>query len=412
MENLTTSDDPLSPEWSDEHFDHLDPQFGRHFNGTLDQMRLRCPVAHSDRHGGFWVVTRYEDVLAVLQDWRTFSNASRVAIPDPPFPPLPLNEMDPPIHGVFKRLVNRYLTPAAVGPYEKPTRQIVTSLIDQFIETGSCEFMEAFAEQLPRQSFFELVFHAPRDEIEQLNHMTRIVAGSPETPGIQEAYVALMAWINGFVDARLEAPPTGDIVDAIITADIDGRPITREEISGLIMLLMFGGFETTASALGQIMIHFGRDPSIPGLLRNKPALVPTAVEEFLRVDAPVTAMARTVTRDTVLGGQQLRPGDKVLFHLSSANRDGDQFRTPAAFDPNRKINRHLAFGAGPHRCVGSNLARLNLRVAVEEITARLDDIRLEDGRGPIEYRSAFNRSPVAVPITFAPGRRRAEAPVG
>jgi cytochrome P450 len=406
MEDLTTSDDPLTPEWSDEHFDHLDPQFGRHFNATLDQMRRRCPVAHSDRHGGFWVVTGYEDVLSVLQDWRTFSNASRVAIPDPPFPPLPLNEMDPPLHGVFKRLVNRYLTPAAVAPYEQPTRRIVTALIDQFIEAGHCEFMEAFAEQLPRQSFFELVFHAPGDEIEQLNHLTKTVAGSPDTPGIQDAYVALMAWINDFVETRLQTPPTGDLIDAIITADIDGRPITRPEISGLIMLLMFGGFETTASALGQIMIHFGRDPSIPELLNHQPALIPTAVEEFLRIDAPVTAMARTVTHDTHLGGQHLHQGDKILFHLSSANRDHHQFTRPAAFNPNRKINRHLAFGAGPHRCVGSNLARLNLRVALEEITTRLHHIHLQNQTTPIDYRSAFNRSPIA----FTPRPPHAEAP--
>jgi cytochrome P450 len=399
------SDVVVTPEWYGQHFDHLDPEFGRQFHATLEQMRQGCPVAHSDRHGGFWILTRYEDVLAVLQDWRTFSNADRVAIPAPPFPPLPLNEMDPPIHGVFKRLVNRYLTPAMVAPYERPTRQLVTSLIDEFIETGSCEFMEAFAEQFPRLSFFELVFHAPPDDIAQLNHLTRIVTGPSETPGIEEAYGALVEWINSFVEQRLAAPGRGDIVDAIATADIAGRPITRQEIIGLILLLMFGGFETTSSALGQTMIHFAHHPAIPEQLRSQPRLIPGAVEEFLRIDAPVACMARTVTRDTLVGGQQLRKGDKVLFHLGSANRDSDQFASPATFDANRRVNRHLAFGAGPHRCVGSNIARLNLRVAIGELTARLDDIRLQDGAEPIEYRSAFNRSPVAVPITFTPGRR-------
>jgi cytochrome P450 len=116
-------------------------------------------------------------------------------------------------------------------------------------------------------------------------------------------------------------------------------------------------------------------------------------------------MARTVTRDTVLGGQRLGKGDKVLFHLASANRDSEQFNSPATFDLNRKVNRHLAFGAGPHRCVGSNLARLNLRVAVEELTTRLDNIRLQDDAEPIEYRSALNRSPVAVPIAFTASHR-------
>lgn len=390
----------MAPDWYGEHFDHLDPEFGRQFHETLDQMRQRCPVAHSDRHGGFWVVTRYDDVLALLQDWRTFSNADRVAVPPPPFPPLPLSEMDPPLHGVFKRLVNRYLTPAVVSAYEEPTRRLVRSLIDGFVDAGACEFMDAFAEQLPRLSFFELVFHAPPDDVAQLNHMTRLVTGPAELPGVQEAYEGLVAWIDGFVEQRLDAPPRDDIVDGIARADIDGRPITREEVVGLILLLMFGGFETTASALGQIVIRLARDPAIHEQLRNEPALIQVAVEEFLRLDAPVACMARTVARDTVLDGRQLRKGDKVLFHLGSANRDEAQFDGPATFDAHRRANRHLAFGAGPHRCVGSNLARLNLRVALQELVTRLDRIGLQDGAEPIEYRSAFNRSPVAVPITF------------
>lgn len=394
-----------TPDWFEQHFDHLDPEFGRQYHETLDQMRSHCPVAHSDRHGGFWVITRYEDVLAVLQDWRTFSNAEKVAVPAPPSPQLPMSEMDPPIHGVFKRLVNHYLTPAAVAPYESETRRLASALIDGFVDAGRCEFMQDFAEQLPRLSFFDLVFHAPPDDIVQLSDLTRLATGSPEEPGVRDAYEGLAAWIDGFIEKRRNAPARDDIVDGILAADIDGRPITRDEIVGLIQLIMFGAFETTASALGQIIIRFARDPGVADELRRNPGLIPTAVEEFLRLDAPVGAMARTVTRDTVLGGKQLRKGDKVLFQLGSANRDGAQFDCPADFKIDRTSNRHLSFGAGPHRCVGSNLARQNLRISVEEILVRLEQIGLQDETAPIAYRSGFNRSPVAVPITFAPASR-------
>src|SRR5207248_2990854 len=167
------------------------------------------------------------------------------------------------------------------------------------------------------------------------------------------------------------------------------------------MLLILGGLDTTAGALGQIMIRFCREPETAQLLRRQPELIPGAVEELLRLEGPFIAIARTAMRDVEVGGQQIKEGDKVMIYWASANRDEDEFSCPHQFDLDRKANRHLAFGVGTHRCPGSNLARLNLRVALQEITRRMADFKLQDG-AEIGYHSALNRAPLTVPIRFTP----------
>jgi cytochrome P450 len=151
------------------------------------------------------------------------------------------------------------------------------------------------------------------------------------------------------------------------------------------------------------MIRFTREPWLPARLRDHPEEVPAAVEELLRLEPPFIAIARTATRDTEIGGRAIAAGDKVLVYWASANRDAAEFPCPADVDLGRTSNRHLSFGAGPHRCAGSNLARMNLRVAVEEVVRRLHDLRLQEGAEPIPFHSALNRAPLTVPITFTPG---------
>jgi cytochrome P450 len=152
-------------------------------------------------------------------------------------------------------------------------------------------------------------------------------------------------------------------------------------------------------------VRFCREPQVPARLRAEPDVLPRAVEELLRLDPPFIAVARVATTDTEVGGRRIEAGQRVLFYWASANRDEAEFACPHSFDPERESNRHLSFGAGPHRCAGSNLARMNLRIALEEVLARLHDLRLAEGAEPIRYHSVLNRSPVAVPVTFTPGPR-------
>jgi cytochrome P450 len=396
---------PITDDWCAHRFDHLSPELAAELHETLARMRSDHPVARSEAHGGFWVVSRYEDVLRVAQDWRTFSSAQGVSVPQTKMVVRALPEhVDPPLHRTYKRLINAYFTPAVVAGYEAPTRDLVTRLIDEFVEAGECDFMADFARPFPGLAFFELVLNAPPDEVAAINELAT-TASVPTNPKARENWQAMFAWIKGFVDERRRRPPRGDVVDAVLAAEVEGRPITEEEVIGVVQLLILGGLETTAGALGQFMIRFAREPEIPASLRRRPELIPDAVEELLRLEPPFIAIARTATCDTEIGGQRIAAGDKVVIYWASANRDEVEFACPAAFDLDRPSNRHLSFGAGPHRCAGSNLARMNLRIAVDEVVRRLDGIALADTGGPIPFHSALNRAPLTVPITFTPGAR-------
>jgi cytochrome P450 len=392
----------ITEDWCAHHFDHISPELAQSLHETLARMRADHPVAYSEEHGGFWVVTRYEDVLRVAQDWRTFSSAHGVSVPDTKMVVKAIPEhIDPPLHRTYRRLINAYFTPTVVAGYEPPTRDLVNRLIDGFVEDGRCDFMADFARPFPGLAFFEMVLNAPSDEVIELNELAT-TASVATNPNAREAWQAMYRWITEFLEARRGQPPRGDVVDAVLAADIDGRPITDEEVIGIIQLLILGGLETTAGALGQFMIRFAREPEIPALLRRRPEAIPSAVEELLRIEPPFIAIARTAMADTEIGGRPVKKGEKVLIYWASANRDEAEFACPAAFDPDRERNRHLAFGAGPHRCAGSNLARMNLRIAVEEVVRRLGDIRLQDGAEPIPFHSVLNRAPLTVPITFTP----------
>ena len=283
------------------------------------------------------------------------------------------------MHREYKRLINAFFTPAAVGEHEPAVRQVVTDLIDGFIEAGSCDFMTAFAQPLPGQVFFESFLHAPADELAEVNRLATI-ASMPYTKEGIEARINMLMWIGDFAEKRRTQTPIGDVVDAVLNAEIEGRPITQEEVVGVIQLLLFGGLDTTAGALGMMMIRFCDQPEIPELLRARPEVIPAAIEELLRLDGPFAFIARTAMRDTELGGRHIKEGDKVLVSWASANRDEAEFPNADRFDFERVSNRHVAFGAGPHRCAGSNLARMNLRIALEEIVGRLENLR-HPGRG-------------------------------
>jgi cytochrome P450 len=389
----------VSDDWCAHHFDHLSPALASNLHDVLTHMRASHPVAHSDTHDGFWVVTRYADVLGVAQDWETFSSAHGVspgvstmtvkAIPE---------HVDPPLHRAYKRVINAWFTPAIVGRHEDATRRIVNQLIDAFVDRGECDFMADFARPFPGLTFFELVLGAPPDEAAMVNALAT-TATDPTNHDSKAAWQEMFEWISGFVDRRRLGPRRDDVVDAVLYAEIEGRPITEEEVIGIVQLLILGGLDTTAGALGSMMIRFCREPEVWALLRERPERIPDAVEELLRLDSSFIAIARTATGDTEVGGQKIGAGEKVLIYWASANRDDDEFACPHQFEPDRERNRHLAFGAGPHRCAGSHVARMNLRIALEELSRRLDRVQLQDG-ADIRFHSALNRSPLTVPITF------------
>ncbi len=390
------------------HFDHSGPEVTQDPHAALAHLRAFHPVPHSDQHGGFWTVTRYEDVLRVAQDWESFSSEHGITIPGGPTGTLQAipETIDPPLHRVYKRLINAYFTPAMVGTEEQATRVIVNTLIDAFIDDGACDFVAAFARPLPGLVFFERFLHAPAEDLDEINRLASL-ASVPNTREAIDARMAMLGWIGEFANRRRLEPPRGDVVDAVLQADIDGRPITDVEVVGILQLLLFGGLDTTAGALGMMMIRLCRQPEIQDLLRSDHELMTNAVEELLRLDAPFAFIGRTAMRDTEVAGCPIQQGDRMLISWISANRDETEFPDPDVFDLHRDSNRHVTFGAGPHRCAGSNLARMNIRIALTELLRRLDDIRLADPSGsddgaaePIAFHGIYSRGPAAVPITF------------
>lgn len=400
---MQTNPSPSSvdDEWIERHFDHLSPELARDLHATLARTRSKCPVAHSDAYGGFWVATRYEDVLRIAQDWQSFSSELGITVPPPQRQTkiLPVT-IDPPLHRVFKSLINFHFTPAKVAPWEEPTRVLVNQLIDGFIERGEVDFMAEFARPLPGLLFFDLALHAPADDLDEVNALAQLASLSHTQEG-RESIMKLAGWIKGFLERRRAEPPHGDVVDAVLNAQIDGRPITEEEAIGTVQLLVLGGLETTAGVLGAAMQRFCEHPEIPALLRAEPELIPKAVEELLRLDGSFICVGRTARHDADVDGTTIPEGERILMYWAAANRDPDEFDDPDTFDLDRPRNRHIAFGAGPHRCIGSNLARMNLRIAIGELVRRLTDIRLAPDAN-IEFHSTFNRAPRTMPIRFTP----------
>jgi cytochrome P450 len=396
----------MPEDWCLHHFDHLSDDLAQDLPDTMGRMRQLCPVARSEEHGGFWVVSSYEDALAVAQDWATYSSAHGLSITTNPgvIRNLPV-EADPPEQYIFKRLVNPFFTPSAVAQWEQATRDLVNELIDAFTGedtaggTGhAVEFMDAFARPLPSRSFFQFAINAPASDLDKVSYLAS-KSSTPKDPQARECWLGLHQWVRDFIATRREQPPKGDVVDAVIAAQVDGQPITDDEIVGTVQLLILGGLETTAGALGHVIVRLCRQPELQEQLREHPELIADAVQEFLRIDPSFVSVGRTAVRDAELAGCPVKSGDKVLIHWASANRDPREFTGPDTFDLARERNRHLSFGAGPHRCVGSNLARMNMRVALEELLCRLNDIRLADA-ADIHYHAGLTRSPLRVPITF------------
>lgn len=402
----TPGPEPLSDEWLAEHFDYLTPEFAGAVHPTYARLREQWPITRSSARGGFWVVTGYEDVLRVAQDWETFSSELGIGIPGTTMtiPAIP-EVVDPPLQRVYKRIISPFLTPAVVRPLEGATRQLVTEMIDRFIEAGTCDFMADFAMPFPGRAFFSMVLNAPPEEVERVAGLAQ-QASMPTTPDVQQVWAELHGWINAFLDQRRAGPPKSDIVDAILGAEIEGRPISDTEAMGMVLLLILGGLETTAGILGAIILRFAREPHVPELIRARPEKMGAAVEELLRLDSSFLAVGRTVRTPTQLGGNPVAAGDKVYISWASANRDESEFPEPDAFDLDRPRNRHLTFGAGPHRCVGSNLARMNLTIAVTEVLNRMHDIELLEPEESLPFHTAFNRAPMRIPIRFRPGPRR------
>jgi cytochrome P450 len=378
------------------HFDIYAPGGSGMLNEVVHQAHRQCPVAHSDAHGGYYLVAGYAAAAAALGDDARFSSRGGKSIPARQVLEMPPLDCDPPEHRDYRRLLNRFFSRAGLARHEPAIRDIARSLIDGFTGSGRAEIVHDYAAPLTGATLCRVILNLDEPELMAQAQERVEKISTANTP---EAWSELSGFLRKLISDR---KPDGrdDVLTAILTGSVLGSPLTEDEKLGVVIVLFLGGLDTTRAAISCIVHHLAVRPGLEERLRS-PGWTRSDLDEFLRHDSVVTGLARTVTGDTELGGQPLRAGDRLLVHYYGANHDPRQFPNPDTLDFERGRNPHLAFGVGIHRCLGSNLARLQIRVAVDELLSRVQNIRLAD-RTEIEFAPGVARHPVILPVVFDP----------
>jgi cholest-4-en-3-one 26-monooxygenase len=369
------------------------------------------------RDAGFWCITRHDDVVAANRDVDRLSAERGVMVFDQPQlaradAPRMMIEMDPPRHTRYRLLVNKGFTPRMIGRLEANMRQVASRIVDRVAEHGQCDFVRDIASELPLQVIAEMM-RVPAEDRELLFHWSnRIIgltepeygAGSGDAPAF-DAAAQMYAYANQLAAARRAelgsgAEPTA-VLDALLTAVVDDGRLSEVEFDLFFLLLIVAGNETTRTAIAQGMLALFEHPEEWGRLRADPTLVASAVDEILRWSTPILHFRRTATEDFELHGNVVHRGDRVVLWFVSANYDDEVFDDPRRFDVGRSPNPHVTFGGGgPHFCLGANLARLEIRVVLEELLARLPDLQLAGT--PERLRSNFTNGLKRMPVRFTP----------
>lgn len=388
-----------------EHFDHTTESFSRDAQHIYREMRSSCPIVHSDQHGGFWAVSKYETIIKILRQPQIFASGDGVILPSLQIPTRGIpTESDPPAHTEYRAVFLPFLTPKAVASYEPMVRDRVRALLDTFIEDGRADFVAKFAKRLPGQvvaEFFGFDLH----DGERCYEMLSTVMAPPDgdLSAALKAAQDLLEFIGGAL-ARTRAEPKDNLMSAIVThVTKSGTQFTDEECLGLAFTALGGALETTVSGLTSTLALLDRFPDVRAQLIADPTLADRAVQEILRMEAPAHCPARTVRSDMELDGVNFHAGDRVLMLFGSGNYDDEKFESPELFKLDRPRNPHLAFGHGIHRCVGAPLAELELRVTLEEILTRMPDFRVISQSGPA-IRSGSTFGYESLEIEFTPSR--------
>jgi len=379
---------------------------------TYARLREEAPAYHNP-DVGFWALSRFDDVLNAYRDWETYTSTEGIALEEVGTSSAPsMIGMDPPDQTKLRKLVVRAFTPQRVGALEPRVRGLANRFLDSFIEEGECDLIARFAALLPSDVISTLLGAPPEDHsdlriwTETLMHREDGVAKPPP-----EADVAAQNLLGRFGELIREKRkrPGDDLISGLVEAELEGRRLSDVEILGFCFLLISGGNETTEKLIANTVHQLSRHPEQREKLIADPKLIPAAVEESLRFRSPTQYMVRATTRDVSIHGKTIPRGEKVLLSIGAANHDPRRFEAPERFDIFRVMERHLAFGFGVHFCLGARLARLEARVALEEIHERLPDYEVDEAGLSVVH--AGNVAGLAtLPIRFTPSRPMNAAP--
>ena len=391
---------PVS-DWATD-FSHLEPEWSADPYPIQDDLRQRCPIAHTDRFGGGWLPTRYEDVAAIAYDTERFSSRSiimgnfrppRDIAPIGGSPPI---SSDPPFHQHARKLLLGAFTKTAISRQSRPPGRSATSSSTGSRGGNVVDAAAEYAQHIPMRVIADMLGFPPEDGPRFREFVESVLEGINLSPEDRiERMERLFTYLLNQVHDHLDHP-RDDITSYLIGAEIFGQKLTAEHVTGAMALLLIAGIDTTWSAIGSSLWHLARTPADRERLVAEPVLLPTAMEEFLRAYAPVT-MARLVKEDMHWQGVDMKADDWILLSFPAANRDPAQFDRAGEIVIDRQVNRHAAFGLGIHRCLGSHLARMELRVALEVWLERIPEFSLADSAA-VTWSAGQIRGPRALPL--------------
>jgi hypothetical protein len=380
-------------------WDHLDTDWRNNPYPIWDKLRKECPIAHTERFEGAYLPTRYEDVKAISYDTNHFSSR-RVVIRDhyidTPMPSPPITS-DPPWHKPEKRVLLPFFSMQEMKKLEPKARAVCNELIDGFIDDGHCDAAQQYSRHIPVRVIAHMLGVDENDGDLFIRWIHEILEHGVRD---YDVFLSGMTEMTAYFQAEIEKrkdDPRDDLISIMMQARCEGEPWTPERVLGALRLLMIAGIDTTWSAIGSSLWHLATHPEDRQRLLDEPELMPTAVEEMLRAYSPVT-MAREVVEDTEISGCPMKAGKMVLLSFPAANRDPEMFEDADKVVIDRQPNRHSAFGLGIHRCVGSNLARMEMTVAIEEWLKRIPHFSLE---GEVTWSEGTVRGPRSLPFKLA-----------
>ncbi|KQM27368.1 cytochrome [Sphingomonas sp. Leaf11] len=354
-------------------FDPLAPETFDSPHEDYRRLRATCPVAHSDAWGGFWALMKHADVAAVAADWQTYLTSQQNVVPKVAFtgrrPPL---HLDPPEHTPYRRALAPLLSDRRVAALEPVMRRICRDLLTAMVARGGGDVCADFSSHMPVAVFghWMNLSELAVDQLAQVGQRYNIAVQSNDIEQTRIASAALYEVAQNVVAARRANPLAveTDATSALLAVRVDGAPLPDELIVGTIRQVLVVGLIAPSVVIGAMAVHLARDPALQTKLRNDRALLPAAVDEFLRLYTPYRGFARTAERDVCIRGRTIPAGEPIALVYASANRDEDVFEDPDSFRLDRpNMSASLAFGRGPHMCVGAGLGRLELIVALDEL---------------------------------------------
>lgn len=394
-------------------YDVMDPDYNSDPGPIWKDLRERCPIAHSTRWGGSWMPTRYEDVRNMARAVPTLSSRAPGVIPPSPemreiliqevkefgaeLPPI---SADPPLHKPFKQLILPLFSPKAVETYRPFTEKLANNLIDKIIDSGTvADGAVDYAQQLPPRVIAYIIGIDETRADEFTEWVRGILEQGQANPEIRLKYRRIIRDYFQEMIAERRRNPRDDAISKLMEAKIEGENLSDYTIIGVCFLLLVAGIDTTWSSIGSALFHFGTKTDHRNRMYAEPELFPTAIEELLRFYSPVK-MARRVLEPVAFSGVEMQPGDKVIMNFPAANRDPEVFENPDEVMLDREQNRHIAFGVGIHRCAGSNLARMEMDVALRTWFNRIKDFEVIQPEKVI-WSGGQVRGPRVMPMRIA-----------